>query len=232
LRWKHPERGAVSPVKFIPILEENGLIVDVGDWVFSAACEQIKTWQKQGLAPLPIAVNLSARQLHQIDLDRRIERTLSGHGVDPSLIEVEITESVLMRNAEQVVGILRGLRRIGIRLSVDDFGTGYSSLAYLRSFPLDSLKVDRSFISDVTTNTDAALIVQAVISMAHHLRLKVIAEGVETAAQAAFLAASGCEEMQGYYFSRPADADGCTRLLRERHTMNMAFITGASGAPT
>jgi diguanylate cyclase (GGDEF)-like protein/PAS domain S-box-containing protein len=232
LRWKHPERGAVSPVKFIPILEENGLIVDVGDWVFSAACEQIKTWQKQGLAPLPIAVNLSARQLHQIDLDRRIERTLSGHGVDPSLIEVEITESVLMRNAEQVVGILRGLRRIGIRLSVDDFGTGYSSLAYLRSFPLDSLKVDRSFISDVTTNTDAALIVQAVISMAHHLRLKVIAEGVETAAQAAFLAASGCEEMQGYYFSRPADADGCTRLLRERHTMDMAFITGASGAPT
>ena len=232
LRWTHPQRGTVSPVKFIPILEDSGLIVDVGDWVFSAACAQIKTWEKQGVEPLPIAVNLSARQLHQIDLDRRIERTLSKHGVDPSLINVEITESVLMRNAEQVVGILRGLRRIGIRLSVDDFGTGYSSLAYLRSFPLDSLKVDRTFISDVTTNADAASIVQAVISMAHHLRLKVIAEGVETADQAAFLAASGCEEMQGYYFSRPADADDCTRLLRERRTMDIAFIAGAGDMPT
>ena len=231
LRWNHADIGPVPPTKFIPILEQNGLIVDVGDWVLAAACAQIETWRSQGVQPIPIAVNLSARQLHHNDLDRRIKRILSESGADPGMIEIEITESVLMQNAEQVIGILRNLQQMGIRLSVDDFGTGYSSLAYLRSFPLDSLKIDRSFISDVTTNPDAALIVRAVISMAQNLRLKVVAEGVETSAQLAFLAASGCDEMQGYFFARPADADACTRLLRERRKLDMTAFSATSDAP-
>jgi diguanylate cyclase (GGDEF)-like protein/PAS domain S-box-containing protein len=221
LRWNHPELGPVPPTKFIPILEENRLIVDVGDWVLATACAQLRTWRSEGVQLVPVAVNLSARQLHHGDLDHRIQRILSETGTDPGMIELEITEGVLMQNAEQVIGILRNLRQMGIRLAVDDFGTGYSSLAYLRSFPLDSLKIDRSFISDVTTNPDAALIVRAVISMARNLGLKVVAEGVETASQLAFLAASGCDEIQGFLFARPADANACTRLLRERRRMDM-----------
>jgi diguanylate cyclase (GGDEF)-like protein/PAS domain S-box-containing protein len=232
LRWTDDELGPVPPAKFIPLLEDNGLIVPVGEWVLRAACAQIAAWQAAAVAPLPIAVNLSARQLHDNHLDRRIRSILAECGVDPLLIELEITESVLMRNAEQVSGLLRNLRNMGIRLSVDDFGTGYSSLAYLRSFPLDSLKVDRSFIRDVTTNPDAALITRAVISMAHNLSLKVIAEGVETAPQLAFLSSSGCDEIQGYYFARPTDAESCTRLLRERRRMDVSALKDPSDAPT
>jgi EAL domain-containing protein (putative c-di-GMP-specific phosphodiesterase class I)/ActR/RegA family two-component response regulator len=231
LRWTDEELGPVPPSKFIPLLEDNGLIVPVGEWVLRAACAQISAWQAVSLAQ-PIAVNLSARQLHDSHLDRRIRSILSECDVDPSMLELEITESVLMRDAEQVIGVLRNLRSMGIRLSVDDFGTGYSSLAYLRSFPLDSLKVDRSFIRDVATNPDAGLITRAVISMAHNLSLKVIAEGVETSSQLAFLSRSGCDEIQGFYFARPTNAENCTRQLRERRRMDVSALKDSSDAPT
>ena len=196
-----------------------------------AVCAQIVQSRSERLPLHPIAINLSARQLQQPDLGERIERTLREYRVEPALIELEITESVLMRNAEDVVGTLRGLRAIGVRLSIDDFGTGYSSLAYLRMFPLDSLKIDRSFIKDVARNADAALIVRAIISMAHNLRLKVVAEGVETESQVSFLARSSCDEIQGYYFARPADAEASTRLLSERRRMDMPSASDSTGTP-
>jgi len=214
LRWNHPELGRVSPVRFIPILEDNGLIVPVGEWVLRAACRQISAWRAQGLTPVPVAVNLSARQLQQKDLAHTVRKILSDHGTEPKLIELEITESTLMRNPEHAVDMLRQLKAEGIRLAVDDFGTGYSSLAYLKSFPLDTLKIDRSFIKDIITTPDDALITRAVISMAHSLRLNVVAEGVEDEAQLAFLRTNGCDEMQGFLFSQAIPAGECGDLLR------------------
>jgi diguanylate cyclase (GGDEF)-like protein/PAS domain S-box-containing protein len=219
LRWQHPERGLVSPANFIPLLEDNGLIVPVGAWVIAEACRQIKAWGAQGIPVVPIAVNLSGRQMHERDLGRSIEHLLREHGVDPRLIELEITESVLMGNAAQSGDILRQLKKFGIRLSVDDFGTGYSSLGYLKSFPLDALKIDRSFVRDITTDPDDAMITSAVISLAHSLRLKVVAEGVETEAQLSMLAAKGCDEMQGYYYAKPMPASECGTLMRKPHQL-------------
>ncbi|MCW5625778.1 MAG: EAL domain-containing protein [Burkholderiales bacterium] len=230
LRWTSQELGPVSPAKFIPILEDNGLIVPIGEWVLRSACEQINAWRDAGIFPLPIAVNLSGVQLQQDDLDRRVEAILTETGVDAELIELEITETVLMRDPERVIGTLRKLRQMGVRLSVDDFGTGYSSLSYLRSFPLDSLKIDRSFISDVTTNPDAALIARTIISMAHSLRLKVIAEGVETGPQLAFLATNGCDEIQGFHFARPADSFATTTLLLDGRTLDISLLRSAGEA--
>jgi CheY-like chemotaxis protein len=170
--------------------------------------------------------------LVQSDIDRWIRQIVSELKIDPALLEVEITESVLMRDGEQAVGALRNLQRMGIRVSIDDFGTGYSSLAYLRRLPLDTLKIDRSFIRDVATNPDAGLITRAVISMAHKLNLKVVAEGVETSSQLAFLSTSGCDEIQGFYFARPEGSEACTRMLRERRKMDVGFLSATSEAPT
>ncbi|HKB84322.1 MAG TPA: EAL domain-containing protein, partial [Burkholderiales bacterium] len=232
LRWQHAELGLVQPARFIPILEDNGLIVRVGEWVLEEVGRQLKAWSiDKSILTVPIAVNLSGRQLQQKDIGRTIRQIISRSGMSPRLFELEITESVLMRNAEQTGRILGDLRQFGVRISVDDFGTGYSSLGYLKSFPLDTLKIDRSFVSDIVSNPDDLMITRAVISMAHSLRLNVVAEGVETAAQLAVLADAGCDEMQGYHFSRPLPKDVCAERLRTHRGM-LATRSGATREPT
>jgi diguanylate cyclase (GGDEF)-like protein/PAS domain S-box-containing protein len=230
LRWRHPERGLVSPGEFMPVLEDTGLIVPVGEWVVGAVCAQINEWQGRGIDPKAVAVNLSARQFVDKELGATIRRILEENGVDPTLIELEITESSLMANTEESTRTLEFLAQLGVGLSIDDFGTGYSSLGYLKRFPLDALKVDRSFVRDITTSADDATITRAVISMAHSLGLKVIAEGVETQEQVSFLAEHGCDEFQGYFFSRPLPADECGAWLRERRALARPAV--AADAPT
>ena len=219
LRWNNAELGDVSPARFIPVLEENGLIVPVCEWILKSACRQVRAWLEQGIAPVPIAVNLSGRQLQQADLDMRIKAILDEHGVDARLIELEVAEGVLMQDPQRVTATLASLKAMGIRLAIDDFGTGHCSLSHLKRFPLDTLKIDRSFIKDVITDVDAALIAKAVISMAGSLRLRVVAEGVETPAQLAFLASCGCDEMQGYYFAPPLSVGDCTRMIADQRKL-------------
>jgi diguanylate cyclase (GGDEF)-like protein/PAS domain S-box-containing protein len=226
LRWRHPERGLVMPDEFIPVLEETGLIVPVGEWVLDAACRQINAWASVGLDEIPVAINLSARQFLARELGPTIRRILDVHRIDPALIELEITESSLMVNPDEATRTLEYLKSLGVRISIDDFGTGYSSLGYLKRFPLDALKVDRSFVRDVTTDPDDATITRAVITMAHSLGLKVIAEGVETESQLAFLVENGCDQVQGYYLARPQPAEECTRDLIERER----FVPAAARA--
>jgi diguanylate cyclase (GGDEF)-like protein len=215
LRWRHPEHGLVSPSEFIPVLEDTGLIVRVGEWVMQAVCEQIAAWRSAGVEPPPVAINLSARQFQQKDLEPTVRRILRSTGTPPALIELELTESMLMKDPEAAAQTLQGLRDAGVKLSVDDFGTGYSSLAYLKRFPIDALKIDRAFIRDVTVDPDDAAITLAIISLAHSMKLKVVAEGVETKDQLDFLAAQDCDQMQGFYFARPLPVDECTRTLTE-----------------
>jgi diguanylate cyclase (GGDEF)-like protein/PAS domain S-box-containing protein len=203
LRWQHPERGIVSPVEFIPVLEETGLIVQVGEWVLRRVCEDLKAWETAGLKLIPLAVNLSARQFRQQDLDVRIRKLVHAAGVDPSLIELEITESQLMQDPEHAKRMMEALAAAGLRVAIDDFGTGYSSLSYLTRFPLSALKIDRSFVADVLSDQADAAIVRTIIDMAHTLGFIVIAEGVETEAQATLLRSLGCEQAQGYYFAKP-----------------------------
>jgi diguanylate cyclase (GGDEF)-like protein len=213
LRWRQPERGMVSPAEFIPILEETGLILTVGEWVIQRACEDLKAWQAAGLRAVPVAVNLSARQFRQPDLDKRIAAHIEASGLDPALLEVEITESQLMHDRAHAVGVMRSLTRMGIRIAIDDFGTGYSSLSYLTQFPVSSLKIDRSFVGHALTDEADAAVVRAIIDMAHALNFSVVAEGVETEAQAAFLRNLGCEQAQGYFFARPLAGSDFSRLL-------------------
>ena len=215
LRWAHPEKGLVSPAEFIPVLEETGLIIPVGEWVTREACRQIGAWQQAGLKVPPVAVNLSARQFQQKNLEVSVRDILGEVGVDPSLLQFEITESLLMNDPEGAERTLRSLKRAGVQLSIDDFGTGYSSLAYLKRFPLDALKIDRAFIRDIVADPDDAAITLAVISLAHSLRLKVVAEGVETEAQLNLLTLHSCDEMQGYYFSRPVAAAEVEAMVRQ-----------------
>ncbi len=219
LRWAHPDRGLVSPAEFIPILEETGLIVPVGEWVTREACRQIKAWQQSGLKVPPVAVNLSARQFQQKDLERSVSDILRETGVAPELLQFEITESMLMNDPEAAERTLRALKAAGVKLSIDDFGTGYSSLAYLRRFPLDMLKIDRTFIKDMVGNPDGAAITVAIINLAHSLGLKVVAEGVETEAQVNLLALHSCDELQGYYFSKPVAAAALAEMLREERRL-------------
>jgi diguanylate cyclase (GGDEF)-like protein/PAS domain S-box-containing protein len=206
LRWEHPERGRVAPVDFIPVLEETGLIVPVGEWVLRRACEDLKAWQGHGLPAMPVAVNLSARQFRQHDLDQRIRDIVDEAGIDPSLVELEITESQLMHDPDHAVRILERLGEAGLRIAIDDFGTGYSSLSYLTRFPLASLKIDRSFVADVLNDEADATIVRTIVDMAHTLGFTVIAEGVELDSQATFLRKLGCEQAQGFLFARPMAA--------------------------
>jgi EAL domain-containing protein (putative c-di-GMP-specific phosphodiesterase class I) len=221
LRWQHPAHGLVPPLQFISVLEDTGLIVSVGEWVVQTVCEQIRKWERQGLLLHPISVNLSARQFQQRDLDDVIGNTLKTTGIDPRLLEFELTESVLMKEAEVAANALQNLKAFGVQISMDDFGTGYSSLAYLKRFPLDVLKIDRAFIRDVTTDPDDATIAIAMINLAHSLGLKVIAEGVETRSQLDFLIKNGCDEMQGYYFSRPLPLEGASRALTEGYRLSL-----------
>ncbi len=213
LRWDHPEFGTMSPSEFVPVLEDTDLIVPVGEWVLQTVCDQIGRWSLAGLVPRPVAVNLSARQFRLEDLDSVVARIVSGAGVDPSLLELELTETLLMHDPEQAIKTLRNLERYGVGLAVDDFGTGYSSLAYLKRFPIDALKIDRAFVGDLPEKFEDAAIVSSVIQLANGLGLRVVAEGVETAEQLEFLKESGCREVQGYYFSYPVTIEAIESLV-------------------
>ncbi len=214
IRWRHPVDGLVPPDRFIPMAEESGLIVSIGEWVLREACRQVRAWQDLGLPAMRVAVNVSALQFRRLDLVETVQRALSDAGVDARYLEIELTETALMSNPEESVEILERLSRMGVIVSVDDFGTGYSSMSYLRRFPIDKLKIDRSFINHLMTSADDASIVRAIISLAHGLRLKVVAEGVETAEQVACLQKLGCDQFQGFYFSRPVTATAFEELLR------------------
>jgi diguanylate cyclase (GGDEF)-like protein/PAS domain S-box-containing protein len=224
LRWMHPTMGRIAPDRFIPIAEETGLIVPIGDWVLRRAIEQAAAWQRAGLPPLRMAVNLSARQLMQPDLARRIEGLLAATGLDPRRFGVEVTESVLITNFDQAVQHLRALRALGAEVSLDDFGTGYSSLSYLRRLPVDVVKIDRSLVPDVTAPAEDVSITRAIITMAHQLQMKVLAEGVESEGQAALLAANQCDQMQGYWFSAAQPAAAIEAMLREGRQIDPALL--------
>jgi diguanylate cyclase (GGDEF)-like protein/PAS domain S-box-containing protein len=214
VRWQNPELGMVSPGHFIPLAEEIGLIESIGEWVLRTACRQNKAWQAAGLPPLPVAVNLSPRQFLQQDIVALIDRALGETGLAPRWLELEITESMLMQESDRVQEIMSELKRMGVCLTMDDFGTGYSSLSYLKRFSFDKLKIDQSFVRDITTDPDNAAIARAIIAMAHSLNLEVIAEGVETLGQLNYLRRQDCDVCQGYYFSRPVPADQFESLLR------------------
>mgnify|MGYP000909706777 CR=1 FL=1 len=214
LRWKHPRRGLVSPAEFIPMLEETGLIIPVGAWVLNTACRQAQTWRDAGLGSLNMAVNVSGKQMHQ-ELCRTVQAALGSSGLPAECLELELTESYLMHDAENIISTLRDLKAMDIAISVDDFGTGYSSLAYLKRFPLDTLKVDRAFVKDITTDANDVIINRAIINLAHGFDLGVVAEGVETGEQLSLLIENDCDVIQGFYFSRPLPAEDATRLLTE-----------------
>ena len=216
LRWRHPDLGMVPPSRFIPLAEDTGLIVPIGEWAMRAACRQNRAWQRDGLPPVPVAVNLSVLQFRQRHLKELVLGALAASGLDARHLELELTESMLLDDAAGATATLAELRRVGVRLSIDDFGTGYSSLSYLRRLPLDALKIDQSFVRDIPGNADAAAIVSAVVSMAHDLQLKVVAEGVETVEQLRFLRSRQCDEAQGYLFGRPLPADEAGALLKRR----------------
>jgi diguanylate cyclase (GGDEF)-like protein/PAS domain S-box-containing protein len=229
LRWQHPELGLVPPDKFIRIAENSGLIVPIGEWVLRTACSQARKWQDEGLLAVPVAVNVSAVQFRQADFCERIGRVLWETGLAPQYLELELTESLLLSNADTRFSVLQDLRAMGLKLAIDDFGTGYSSLSYLKHFPVSKLKIDRSFIRDVAVNPDDAAITTAIISMAKSLNLKVIAEGVEDEAQMSFLRAHQCDEIQGYYFSKPLAVDKVADKLRGEHP-EAKVLAQASGA--
>ncbi|MBK4734477.1 EAL domain-containing protein [Noviherbaspirillum sp. DKR-6] len=215
LRWRHPERGLVPPAEFIPLAEEIGLIGPIGAWVLETACRQNRDWQQQGLPKLRVAVNLSAVQFRQQNLPEFVAGVLKDVGLDASCLELEVTESVVMHNAKEAAQILEKLHAQGIHISIDDFGTGYSSLSYLKQFRLDTLKIDRSFVRDISSDADDAAIVRSVIALAHSLRLGVIAEGVETSEQLAFLESLDCDEYQGYLRSKPLSVPDFEAFLRD-----------------
>jgi len=214
IRWNSKDLGFVPPGRFIPLAEETGLIVPISEWVLKEACAQNRAWQDQGFPPLLMSVNLSPRQFRQKDLVETIAGILRETRLDPGFLELEITEGTIMHQADKAAALLEQLHRLGVRLSVDDFGTGYSSLAYLKRFPVQTLKIDQSFVRDLTTEADGAGIVAAIIAMAKSLKLSVIAEGVETKEQLASLAKLKCDEYQGYYFSKPVPAQDFARLLQ------------------
>jgi diguanylate cyclase (GGDEF)-like protein len=216
IRWQHPEIGTIQPQDFIPLAEDCGLIVPIGEWVLREACRQAREWQLEGLPPLRVAVNVTATQFRQGNLLDVIRDALETSGLDPRHLELELTESAVMTNPEESAAILEDLSTMGVLVSVDDFGTGYSSMSYLRKFPIDKLKIDRTFVKDLMSRSDDASIVQAIISLAHSLRLKVVAEGVETAEQLLSLQEMGCDQYQGFHFSPPLPANEFAGLLRRR----------------
>lgn len=229
VRWRHPELGMVSPAEFIPIAEASGLILPLGEWVLHTVCEQVKTWNDQGLDGFRVAVNLSARQF-----DNNVPGLVAGlirkTGVSPASLALEITEGIAMKNVEQNIRMLDELRRLGLSISIDDFGTGYSSLAYLKRFPLNILKIDRSFIKDITSNVEDREITRAIIAMGQTLQLKVLAEGVETDDQVELLRASGCDYIQGFYYSKPLSTADMTDYLSRN--LSCAPLQGSSEPPS
>ncbi len=218
IRWQHPDQGLVLPAQFIPIAEEAGLIAAIGEWVLNAACMQMKAWYRRGLSRIPVAVNLSSRQFRQESLVGTIRSALERSGLDPQLLEVELTESLLMDDVARSKSVLGEVKALGVSIALDDFGTGYSSLSYLKGFQLDTLKIDRTFTAELPGSEVNASIVRATIGLAKGLRLRTIAEGVETRAQADFLVQQGCDQLQGYLFARPMAPD--------------AFLSFALASPT
>jgi PAS domain S-box-containing protein/diguanylate cyclase (GGDEF)-like protein len=224
LRWQHPEQGLIPPGRFIAVAEETGLILAIGEQVLRRACEQCCAWQREGLRGVPVSVNLSARQFSERVVDT-VARILAETGLEPRYLELELTESASMEDPQKTVDILCQLKDMGVRLAIDDFGTGYSNLNYLKRFPVDRLKLDQSFVRDLTSDPDDLAIARAVVAMGHGLRLEVIAEGVETEGQLALLAQNGCDEIQGYLFGRPAPADECARMLRDDKSLALDKLT-------
>ena len=210
LRWEHPDFGLVPPDRFIRIAENSGMIVAIGEWVLRTACAQAMRWQAIGLPPVPIAVNVSAMQFRQEGFCAMVERALEDSGLAPALLELEITESLLLSHDDLMFDVLAKLRAMGVQLAIDDFGTGYSSLSYLRQFPVRKLKIDRSFVRDLSVGADAAAISAAMIDMARRLNLTVTAEGVETEAELSLLHSMGCEQAQGFFYSKPLLPDRIT----------------------
>jgi predicted signal transduction protein with EAL and GGDEF domain len=213
-RWRHPKLGVVPPSEFIALAEETGTIREIGRWVLEAACAQAAAWEREGLPPVQMAVNVSARQFAQDNLIAQVSAALESSGLAPQRLELEITESVVAQNIERAAQVLVRIRALGVRVALDDFGTGYSSLAHLKRFPIDTLKVDRAFVAELPHDANDAAIARAIIAMGRSLRLVVVAEGVETQAQHAFLRAHGCDEMQGYLVSRPLSPEDCAQFLR------------------
>ena len=214
LRWTHPEIGGISPAQFIPIAEESGQIVPIGDWVLRTAAAQNKMWLDAGLPPIVVSVNISARQFQQQDVAAWVLGTLRETGLAPDRLELELTESLIAQDVEQAIHATNQLKSAGVKLSIDDFGTGYSNLGNLKRFRVDTLKIDQSFVRNVLTDADDASIALAVISLAHSLRMRVLAEGVETAGQYEFLRLHDCDEIQGYYFSKPVPAGEMAAMLQ------------------
>jgi predicted signal transduction protein with EAL and GGDEF domain len=233
LRWHHPERGYISPSTFIPIAEASGLILPIGEWVLQRACEQAAAWQRAGLPPIPVAVNVSGVQFQRQDLCDLVRRNLQAFALDPSSLRIEITETVMMAARERAIALLTQLRELGVGLALDDFGTGYSSLSYLKSFPIDTLKIDRSFVGEMLTDPTTASIIEAIISMTRILGLRVIAEGVEDQAQFAFLKQIGCDVVQGFLVSGAMPADEFVALIAEieRRPLFRSPVKLASGEP-
>jgi EAL domain-containing protein (putative c-di-GMP-specific phosphodiesterase class I) len=215
IRWRHPERGLLPPADFIGIADDCGLLDDIGEWVLHEACRQARAWQDAGLPRLRVAVNLAPSQFRLTNLVDQIRRAIDAAPLDPQLLEVELTESAVMSDAEESILILEAISSMGVLVSVDDFGTGYSSMSYLRRFPIDKLKIDRCFVEEMTRRSEDASIVRAIISLAHSLHLKVIAEGVETSEQLTLLADLGCDQYQGFYFSPALSADKFVALVKQ-----------------
>ena len=216
IRWPHPEFGFVPPSEFIPIAEESGLILPLGEWVLRSVAAQIRDWNDQGLEGFRVAVNLSARQF-ETNVPKMVRGILRESGISSDSLGLEITEGIAMKNVDHNIQMLRELNDLGLNISIDDFGTGYSSLAYLKRFPLTTLKIDRSFIVDITNNCDDCAITKAIIAMGQNLRLKVLAEGVETDEQVRLLRESGCNYIQGYYYSKPLPVQDVLPYLKDRH---------------
>lgn len=225
VRWNHPERGLVTPLSFIPLAEETGLIVPIGEWIMHSACAQNRAWQKAGFPPIRLMLNISGVQLRQSNFVEHVIQVLAEVGLEPQHLELELTESIIMEHAETAITTLNALRDKGIQLSIDDFGTGYSSLSYLRKFPVHTLKIDRSFIQDLDKNPDSAAIVKSIVSLAHNLNLRVVAEGVETEGQMAFLQECGCDHVQGFFIHVPEPAEGLTQIWQEGILLNLGRVS-------
>jgi len=213
IRWKHPDRGMIPPMQFIPMAETSGLIIPIGEFVIRTVCKQIKTWQDAGFKEMNVALNISSYQFDKQNLIEIVKKALQDTMISPQCLEMEITESTIMRNPEKAIQILTKLKTMGMGIAIDDFGTGYSSLSYLKRLPLDFLKIDQSFVKGVVSDPRDQTIVKATIAMAHSLKLKTIAEGVETEEQLCFLQEHGCDELQGYLFSRPLPAEEIPEIL-------------------
>jgi EAL domain-containing protein (putative c-di-GMP-specific phosphodiesterase class I) len=216
IRWNNPMKGVISPADFIPILEETGLIIPIGQWVLMEACRQHRAWLDIGLPSIPISVNISAVQFHDEGFLQMLAGTIRDSGIDPSYLDLEVTESVVMRQPEFVINQLESIKRMGMKLSLDDFGTGFSSLSYLRYFPLDRIKIDQSFIRGLAKTPVNQAIIETVISLGKSLKIKTIAEGIETKQELERLRELQCDEMQGYYFSKPLSSDDLIKWLRAR----------------